>query len=127
MIPVLENSEGRLAPIHGNPVLKSLDGEARAPLATILHESWTAEDRLRFGVHLVEPVDIPRGKRQIGAPGFSKDEDGQVRVVLPIEDAPKPAVEVARDPLSELRVQMADLARRLAVLEQGAKPEQGQP
>lgn len=38
--------------IGGNPTLVSLDGSERAPLQTILHESWTPERRADFGIYL---------------------------------------------------------------------------
>lgn len=66
----------------GNPTLTSLDGESRAPLRTILHESWTAQDRAAFGVYMVDTTP-PEGKQWTGA---FEDDDG---VPVPVfEDVP---------------------------------------
>jgi hypothetical protein len=52
-------TEGPTATIP--PILTSLDGETRSPLATILADSWTAEDRAAFGIYLVERAKPPPG------------------------------------------------------------------
>lgn len=72
MIPVKETEDG-LEPISGNPVMVSLDGGTKAPLATILHESWTAEEREKFGVFLVEPMAIPEDMQPVGRAQFRKE------------------------------------------------------
>jgi hypothetical protein len=68
----------------GNPTLDSLDGETRAPLQTILHESWTAEDRAAFGVYSVDTTP-PDGQRWTGA--FA-DSDGLPAAVFEIIPPP---------------------------------------
>jgi hypothetical protein len=113
MIAVLEDKEGALRIIEGNPVLLSLDGERQAPLATILHESWTEAERLAFGVHLVEIPKIPRGKTEVGAPVLEK-VGGRVVMRRVLADAPKPDVETLADPIGQ---RLAAIEARLAVIE----------
>jgi hypothetical protein len=111
MTAVRETKAGAFEPIAGNPTLTSLDGEVRAPLATILHESWTAEDRAKFGVHVVEPCRIPDGKRPVGSPIYEK-RDGAVVEVREFEDIPAP--QPSRYELLLARVEALE-ARVLAV------------
>lgn len=87
MIAVRETKDGSFERITGNPVLTSLDGKVRAPLAVIMHESWTVEDRARFGIYLVEPVAVPDGKRAKGSPTYQRQGDAVVEVVE-VEDIP---------------------------------------
>lgn len=63
---------GDFTRLMGNPTLTSLDGETRAPLRTILADSWSSEDRAAFGVFLVD-TSPPEGKRWTGA---LEDDDG---------------------------------------------------
>lgn len=49
-----------------NGAIDSLDGERRAPLQTILHESWTAEERAEFGIYVLE-IDPPDGTTWTGS------------------------------------------------------------
>lgn len=80
--------------LTGNPTLTSLDGERRATLRTILHDSWSGEDRAAFGVFVVDTAP-PEGQRWTGS--FA-DDDG---VPVPVfEDAPPPTaseVDAERD------------------------------
>jgi hypothetical protein len=89
MISVIETKDG-FAPIAGNPTLDSLDGETRAPLAVVLANSWTAEDRAKFGVYLVEPMEIPEGKEVVGMPRYERDKTGKVVQVRDLEDVKTP-------------------------------------
>jgi hypothetical protein len=75
MIPVLESSRGVFARIGGNPTLTSLDGEVRAPLATILHASWSDADRAKFGIFLATPFNAPAGKVTVGRPHYERNGD----------------------------------------------------
>jgi hypothetical protein len=109
MIAVIETKDG-IEPITGNPTLTSLDGKTRAPLLTILHESWTAEDRAKFGVHLVEPAEVPDGKRTVGAATYEK-RDGVVVQVVEVEDIPQP------DPQPDYIAILMDLKARVEALE----------
>jgi len=85
---------GDFTRLIGNPTLTSLDGETRAPLRTILADSWTEQDRAAFGVFLVDTAP-PEGKRWTGA---FEDDDG---VPVPVfEDLPPPttdAIDAERD------------------------------
>lgn len=89
MIIVREDKDGTITPIGGNPVLTSLDGTRKATLRTILHASWSAEDRAAFGVQLVEPVAVPAGKRAIGETRFTK-RDGRIIAEQDLADLPAP-------------------------------------
>lgn len=71
MTPV-RNTNGHWQRATGNPTLDSLDGETRAPLRTILHDSWTPEQRAAFGVYMVD-TSPPEGKVWTGA---FEDDDG---------------------------------------------------
>ncbi len=51
--------------ISGNPYLTSLDGKTRATLNTILHDSWTSEERAKYGIYCVE-IDPPKGMQWTG-------------------------------------------------------------
>lgn len=103
MIAVIETESG-FEPVAGNPTLTSLDGEIRAPLAVVLHESWTAEERAKFGVYLVEPMEIPAGKVPVGMPRYERDRDGSVVQVRDLEDE-KP--EVVLEPAQKVDSMMA--------------------
>ena len=87
MIPVRESLSGQFERLSGNPVLQSLDGAVRAPLAVLLHESWTDEDRAAFGVFLAEPFMPSPGKRACGAERFERI-DGVVCQVFDTEEIP---------------------------------------
>lgn len=87
MITVIETKDG-FEPISGNPTLDSRDNETRAPLAAVLHESWTAEERAKFGVYLVEPMAVPDGKVAVGLPRYERDRAGVVVQIFDIEDQP---------------------------------------
>lgn len=114
MIPVRETKPGQFERITGNPTLKSLDGTRKAPLRTILHESWSAEERAAFGVYLVEPATIPQGKRAISDRRIERI-NGEVVEVMDLEDIPEPPKITMsdRDAVSLLR----DLVRRVDALE----------
>lgn len=88
MIVVIKQA-GAWAGVIGNPTLTSLDGESRAPLRTILHESWTAQDRAAFGVFMVDTTP-PEGKQWTYA--FEDDDGVPVAVFEDIPPAPPPSV-----------------------------------
>lgn len=101
MIPVVETKDG-FESISGNPVLDSLDGETKAPLLTILHESWTEKERAAYGVHLVESVSIPKGKDCIGGPRYERDRAGKVVEVRDMVDMPTPKRTTPKERLASL-------------------------
>lgn len=114
MITVRKTENG-FEPISGNPTLKSLDGKRKAPLRTILHASWTAEDRAKFGVYRVDPVEIPDGKRAAGQPRYEQ-HGKQVVQIVDIEDAPQqPIAKLGK--FTEMQDQLKALAERVAALE----------
>ena len=96
MIIVREDENGQIARIGGNPVLMSRDGECKARLRVILHESWSTEERVVFGVHLVEPAAVPDGKRIDGAVSFTHEGD-KIVTSAKFRDAPTPAATLARE------------------------------
>jgi hypothetical protein len=110
MIPVRETKPGVFERLGGNPTLISIDGEVKAPLLTILAPSWTAEDRAKFGIHMVEPATVPEGKQAVGQPRYEKQGDTVVEV-RDLRDAPPP--QPRRDVFAELDA----LAARIAALE----------
>lgn len=114
MITVIETKDG-FEPIGGNPTLTSLDGECRAPLATILHPTWTAEDRAKFGIYTVEPAAIPAGKTAVGMPRYERDKAGEVIQVRDLQDEATPSPRP--NPMDDLRTDMEALAQRVAALE----------
>lgn len=89
MTSVRETKPGQFERITGNPTLKSLDGTRKAPLRTIQHPSWSAEERAAFGVYVVEPASVPEGKRAVGAPRYERKGSAVVEV-RNLEDLPKP-------------------------------------
>jgi hypothetical protein len=123
MAIVVETKDGIILPVSGNPTLTSLDGEVRAPLAVIMHESWTDEDRAKFGVHLVEPATLPDGKRVVGAPTYER-RGGVVVEVVTIEDIPAepPDTRTALEKAEAMSAQFGLTIDELrAVLAAGAK------
>jgi hypothetical protein len=115
MIAVIETENG-FELIGGNPTLASLDGKARAPLAVILHQSWTAEERAKFGVYVVMPAEIPDGKAAVGMPRYERDKSGAVRQVRDLEDEKAPA-DPEPSEADVLRSDLETLARRVTALE----------
>lgn len=86
--------DGHWLRASGNPTLTSLDGETRTPLRTILHESWTNQDRVAFGVHLVD-IAPPEGQRWTGT--FSDNDGTPVAVFESLPPPSKDNVDVERD------------------------------
>ncbi len=99
MIPIRETKLDQFERVGSKEILDSLDGEIRAPIRTILAASWTAADRLRFGVHLVEPFVVPEGKRRTGDPVYARDRDGKVIETFAVVDIP---VRAAMTPTEKL-------------------------
>lgn len=76
-------------------VYLSLNGETQATLATILHESWTEQERAAFGIYLIDTTP-PEGMRWAGDVG-----EGPAAIFEPI-------------PITAAMV-LAERARRLAL------------
>jgi hypothetical protein len=112
---VVIKAENGYEPIGGNPTLTSLDGEERAPLAVLLHPSWTDKDRARFGIYVVEPMVIPEGKDAVGMPRYELRR-GRVFEVRDLQDLPLPKVSEP-SPIDLLRSDLEVLAQRVAALE----------
>lgn len=87
MAAVLKNGDV-ITEIRGNSTLDSLDGETRAPLRTLLADSFTAQDRAAFGLYLVDTTP-PDGQRWTGT--FAGDPPAAV-----FEDMPVPTDEERR-------------------------------
>ena len=103
--------------IDGNPIIERLDGEVRAPLQVILHETWTKYERAMFGIYLVEPFEVPVGKVAIGSPIYVKDElDDVVRETFVIVDKPEQEKE-PYDPFMIMQLRIEALEARIATLE----------
>lgn len=115
MIVVRETSKETFEPITGNPTLTSLDGTKRAPLRTILSQSWTAEMRAEFGIYLAEPVEIPEGKRALGSPRYER-QGSAIAEVYDLENEPRQTqampAEIDKRTAEE---KVADLASALGV------------
>lgn len=60
MTPFLKTADGYIT--AGNGVYLSLDGQTQASLGTILHESWTQQERAAFGIYLINTTP-PEGMR----------------------------------------------------------------
>lgn len=86
-IPVRETAQGVFERINGNPTLTRLDGGERAPLRTLLHESFSDEKRASFGVFLAEKFVAPQGKRAVGGETFAYI-DGVIKQQFDVEDVP---------------------------------------
>lgn len=89
MIVLHEAGPGTLKPIEGNPTLTSRDGKQRAPLATILSETWTDAQRAAFGIYFADPEGVPDGHRAVGEPTYAirKGKAVQVRKTEKVTDA----------------------------------------
>lgn len=84
----------------------STDGERRAPLATIVSESWSPRERADFNIHLVEPASHRPGERIVSA-RFER-VDGVVKNI--VETAPIPA------PPPPIRSQLDNFGQLLDVM-----------
>lgn len=87
VVQVVDN-KGKCERITGNPVITSLDGEALAPLQVILSDTWTDEDRAKFGIYIAEPFETPVGKVRVGSPQYRR-LGNRVRELCTTEDAPE--------------------------------------
>lgn len=85
MLIVRETAPGAFDLVYGNPTLDSRDGERRAPLATILADSWTDEERAGFGVYLVDETP-PAGHRWTGELALVAGTPAAVFVALGLEE-----------------------------------------
>jgi hypothetical protein len=92
MIPVKEITQDVFEVIDGNPTLLSLDGEEKATLATLLADSWTDQDRARFGVYLATPFVLPDGKVFAGNERYER-QNGTVVQLFDVADPPPPTLE----------------------------------
>lgn len=61
MIVVHEDKNGKFTQVSTG-MITSLDGERQAAVQTILHDSWTAEERAAFGIYTFESPVAPEGE-----------------------------------------------------------------
>jgi hypothetical protein len=115
MIVVREAKDGTLERIAGNPVLLSLDGKEKAPLLTIMHESWNAADRARFGIFIAENFAMPDGMQADSPERFERGDDGVMRQVYDVAPIPTPGVQVGRTGF-DLKVRVEALEAQVAQL-----------
>lgn len=113
MIPVIEVLPGHFVRAAGNPRMLSLDGEVVAPLATILADSWTDEDRAKFGVFMAEPFETPAGKVKVGQARYERQGDNVVEV-YDTEPEPAPKVLTVEDKLARIGLTLAELKAALS-------------
>ena len=67
---IVREADGVIERITGNPTLSSLDGETRAPLKAVL--TLSEKERARYGIHIVQPFEMPEGKERDGDHYFEK-------------------------------------------------------
>ncbi len=67
---VVREIDGVIERVTGNPTLTSLDGKVRAPLKAVL--TLSDKERARFGIHVVQPFEMPDGKERDGDHFFEK-------------------------------------------------------
>lgn len=60
MIVVIETNDG-FKRLTNQTDFVTKDGERRASLSTILHESWSPSDRADFGIYLAQEAVVPNG------------------------------------------------------------------
>lgn len=113
MIVVQQMNDGSYQEIDGNPVIDRLDGEARAPLLTILAESWTPKERAEYGIYIANQHPVPEGQRIVSY-CFAMDEDGVVWQNCEYEDIPKPPEKTIADKLAYLGIDPVELKAYLA-------------
>ncbi len=92
MIPVLR-TDSTFRPVGAGSIIDSLDGETRAPLETILAESWSPQEREEFGIYQVD-ITPPEGQRWTGE--FALAAGHPVAV---FGDLPPPSTDPADYPL----------------------------
>ena len=114
MIIVRESAPNQFEPVHAGDI-ESLDGDRRAPLAVILHETWSAAERAEFGIYLVDPVPVPAGQHATSS-GFAR-VDGSVVQVHQLEP-------IALADLKAQRVKEVEALLQAAFLE-GYTPTEG--
>ena len=84
-IPVVERPSGTFNALTAAQ-LTSLDGKSISPAAVVLHDSWTAAERAKYGVYLATPAEVPEGK-VVKTSRFER-VNGEVVQVIETEDAP---------------------------------------
>jgi hypothetical protein len=95
-------------------VVPSLDGETQAPLAVILHESWTPEERAAYGVYEVDTTP-PEGQRWRG--GFANNNGTPVATFEPIPPPPPPpTTEELEDQVQVLADQLTQADEKFVAL-----------
>lgn len=128
MIIVRETDKGKFErmDVGRNPPVVSLDGTEKTMLNVVLSPSWSDEDRARFGIHMVQPVDVPDNQEFATPPRFEKTKAGRVIEVADFQTkAPPPEPEPSRYDI--LLQTIEELAARVAVLEDEAKQRPGKP
>lgn len=81
MVIAVQLIESTLLPVVGNPVLLRLDGQVKAPLFTILSDSWTDAERAEYGIYIAVPFITPVGFHNIGSPSYAfRDGSGDTIV-----------------------------------------------
>jgi len=90
MIIVRESARDTFERVGGDMTLLSRDGERKAPLRTILAQSWSADERAAFGIYIAEPFTVPDSKVRVGAERFERD-GSVVRQVFDLTDVPGPS------------------------------------
>ena len=113
---VVRKTETGFERIGGNPVINSLDGTRKSPLRTILHSSWTPEERAAYGIYIAKPFEAPDGKLLDGAESF-EERDGVVSQVIPVKDVvkeqPKTNAQKAEDLAKRVGLTLAELKAEL--------------
>lgn len=118
MIIVRESDKGQFERLDRgkNPIVYSLDGTEKTRLNVVLADSWTDEDRARFGIHKVEPLQVPDNQMLESPPRFEKTRDGKViQTATLVNRPPDPEPEPSRYDI--LMQTVEELAARVAVLE----------
>jgi uncharacterized small protein (DUF1192 family) len=128
MIIVRETDKGEFLrmDVRANPIVYSLDGTEKTRLNVVLADSWTDEERKRFGIHRVAPVVTPDNQVLAAPPRFEKTKDGRVIETATFNNKePDPEPQPSRYDI--LLQTVEELNARVAVLEDEAKQRAGKP
>ena len=112
MIRSQRNQVGHVRARRRQPDAAQPGRQGQGAARRFLHHSWTAEDRAKFGIYMVEPFVEPEGKVAAGQPRYERQGD-KVAEVRDLQDAPKPQP----NPLDEVKAQLDALTARIAALE----------
>lgn len=119
MIPVVEIANGEFVAVSNNIMLTRDDGEVRVPFRTAMHESWSDDDRSRFGLFLAQPFVLPEGMQTIGERRFER-VNGIVHELYDTEEIPAARVEIDRRGL-DVKVRIEALEAEVASLKERVK------